>query len=523
MRSSSIFQETTLRFRNAASVRVREVLIESSSIAIALQACRELFGALDRSDTFQANLSRKLWELRASLLYTLMPFDSVELDLAGLLKMIRDDALQIPAANEAVKSLDQGINGLIARPSNPKYLWLKGSIEEANESNESSTTGLVTMMAMGRTFGWPTNAGGCVELPASVQLIDSHKAIASMIFDKVIVLGTCHYLTLRMYSEIFHLGRANGVDVLLYPGERFSLRERLKLPDNAIFRGKLAASRIVHSSDVIRNADDELLVDIDIDNEMKRSMWEMAHGGKSSAEPGLQAARYVLCKDGRGMFVPENTPLLVWAERTNRIDSTSKTVPVEQLAEGNWLVMQLGDTGHLLDLISAEAGFGQKMEKVCDWRPALDALMLTYSTDQIAKEMIANGAQGMSLAQSIRNWADGTVYGPGSQNELRSLLNVLLSHHKLPVQKDIDQYVHDHWIGLKELRGIRLRAGMTLHNSIQPLLAKALSHHELSFENQIVKLENGIQVQLSQVAAVDDQLSWVQESSLLHLKAMRGA
>lgn len=520
MLAMSAFRETTVRFRNAASVRVREIRIDSSPIALLLQACRDLFYSLDRNDPFQASLSRKLWEFRASILYTLMPFDSIELGLAKRFQLIMDDALLVPGAIDGAEGLAQGMEGLIKRQINPKHLWLKESMDEAARLGDSHTTGLVTMMAMGQPFGWPLKTEGSVELPASVRLIDSHKTIASMVFDKIIVPGTCHYLTSRMYSEIFHLGRTNEVDVLLYPGERFSLRDRLKLPEDRVFRGHLAASRVVHSSDVIRNSDDGIVSDID--DQMKRSLWDMAHSGQRNSEPGLIPARYVLCKDGRGMFVRENTHMLIWIERTEQADSAIESVPIEQVAEGDWLVMRPGDTGRLLDLVSAEAGFGKKMETVCDWRPALEALMLTYSADQIAREMLADGAHGVSLAQSICNWADGTVYGPGTPNELRSLINILISHRKLPKPDNLDQYIMDHWTGLRELRGIRLRAGMSLHNSIQSQLANALLNHVQLSENQTVKLENGMLVQLMQVAALDDQISWVHASNLMHLQTMRG-
>jgi len=514
MKTVAAFQETMVRFRNAATVRVREIQVESSSVALVLKACRDLFGVLDRSDDFQAILSRRLWELRASVLFTMLPFDSIELGLAGRLQTIMNDAMQIPAAIEVTNILAKGIHNLIEHPINLKHRWLVENPEHPD------ATGLVTMMAMGQNFGWPSGKGDFSELVGDVQLIDSVKALAAKVFDRIIIPGTCHYFSARMYSEIFHLGRTRTVDVLLYQGERFSMRDRLNLPESTIFRGRLTASRIIHTSDVVLGMDDDL--GVDTDDQIKNSVWELTHEGHRTPGPGLHAARYILFKDGRGMFVPENTHMLVWSESNNDTDSTLENVHVEQVAEGDWLAIRLGDTGRLLDLVSAEAGFGKKMEEVCDWRPALDALMLTYSPDQIAKEMHANGAHGISLAHSLRSWADGTVYGPGTQNELRSLLNVLISHRKLPNQDNLDQYVMDHWKGLKELRGIRLRAGMSLHSNIHHQLANALSNHAVTSENQAVRLENGMQVQLCQVAAVDDQLSWVPHSKLLYLQAMRG-
>ena len=83
------------------------------------------------------------------------------------------------------------------------------------------------MMAMGRTFGWPSTADDLLVAPWPVQVIDTRKYLASAIFDRVIIPGTCHYLSSPFFTELFHEGRTRAVDVLVYPGERFSIASTL--------------------------------------------------------------------------------------------------------------------------------------------------------------------------------------------------------------------------------------------------------------------------------------------------------
>ena len=255
---------------------------------------------------------------------------------------------------------------------------------------------------------------------------------------------------------------------------------------------------------------------------MRDVLWQLTHDGEKSPAPGLIPARYVLCRDARGLFVPTNAHFLVWRGVTSDEDSQLESIPVYRLAEGDWLVMQQTDTGYLLDLESADAGFGQKMEKLCDWRPALGSLLLTASYEEVAEEMLAEGAHGISLAQSLRNWEDGSVYGPGNRNELRVLLTILIRHGKLPEPGNFVQYVAEHWKGLQELRGDRHRAGVHVRREIQRQLSKALEKLGQPSASQAVLLESGVHVQLSQVAALDDQTSWVPTSRLMHLQPMKG-
>lgn len=514
----SPFQETGLRFRNAAKIQVREISVVSRPVGEVLESCRLLFDLLDRGDPYQASLCRKLWVLRTTILFTLLPFDSAEQGLLMQLNAIAEETARIPGAIAATEHLTKAVHVLLEHPDNPKYLRIRTLQDHATEASPSSRTGFLATMAMGRSFGWPMTADGRFDVVGVVNVIDSRKALAESVFNTVIVPGTCHYLSTSLYTELFHQGRAGAVHILLYPGERFALRQRLTLPDSQIFRGRLTTSRIA----CMRESGSAVDMETDTDDRMKEGFWQVTHDGRRTPVPGHRAARYVLCGDGRGLFVPEDAHVLVWRVGDLSEDSELESIPVDRLAEGDWLVMKPSNTGYLLDLESAEDGFGKKMEEACDWRPALVRLLLTVSPEDLAEQMQVAGARGLSLAQSIRNWADGSVYGPGSQNELRVLLLLLIRHGKLPPPDDMGHSVAVHWQALQELRGIRHRAGHNVRREIHCQLSNALEHLGCVDEAQPVLLEGGVRVQLCQVAALDDQTSWVPTSRLLQLQPMKG-
>ncbi len=517
--SMSRFQRTSLRFRNAAMAKVRVVSVDAPAIRPALEACRSLFELLDRGDPYQAALTRQVWELRAHVLFTLLPFDSPEMALLPKLEGISKAAASIPGVRSEATRLDEALRLLFAQPKNPKYQWIVDQPPATSDGSQSDGTAVLAMMAMGRTFGCPVTSDNRLIAPWPVHLIDSRRTIAEGLFDKVIIPGTCHYLSPLLFTELFHEGRARTVDVLVYPGERFSLRKRLSPPESSTFRGRLMSRPIICSMETTTPPETDAR---DTDAWMKEGLWHLTHQGEQSPGPGLISARYILFRDGRGMFVPSAAYFLVWRNDAATEGRQLESVTVDRLAEGDWLAMQPTDTGYLLDIESAAAGFGQKMEDACDWRPALERLLLTASPEEIAEEMRAEGARGVSLEQSLRNWAEGTVYGPGYQSELRALLAVLIEHGKLSASSDFDQYVAEHWKGLRDIRGIRHRAGHHVLSRIHSQLSNALEQLEIPGITGDIFLEGDVRIQLSQVAALDEQTNWIPASRLMHLQPMRG-
>jgi len=519
MSENYAFWQTVRQFRNAVALRVREIPVGSPCVADVVRLSRQIVACLDRSDPFHGALGRRVWSFRTKILFTLHPFDHAELGLRESLKEIVDDASMIPSLALPVRDLVRSTNTLLEQPVNPKLVRATALLDSEAHRAGGARTGIIVAMALGRTFGWPVKLDGMPDMPGDPIIIDSHKTLASSTCDRIIVPGTCHYLSPQMFVDLFYQGRAGEINILLYPGEYFALRKRQIPPDSPAFRGRLTATRVLRSRESIS---DPAEGQPDAAGQNEESVWEMAHDGRRAPLPDHRAARFVLFRDARGLFVPEGAHLLVWKAGRSAEESELDSVPVDRLAEGDWLVLRLSGTRYLLDVESAEEGFGQKLEEACDWRPALERLLLTRSPDEIAEEMHAAGAKGRSLSQSLRNWADGSVYGPGQAGELRALLGVLKNHGKIARPTDMDEYVTAHWNGLQELRGIRQRAGHIVRREICSQLSNALGRMTALPEGGLVALESGVRVKLCQVAAVDDQSAWVPPGRLMDLQLMKG-
>lgn len=516
----SVFRETGARFRNAAGTRVQVFRIGNSNIGMALTACRRMFELLDRADSFQSDLAWKVWEIRAHLLFTLLPFDSPEINLEARASEIAEAAGSLPGATAAANNLASAIRSMIENPINPKYRWITQHSDERTLDGETEGTALLAMKVMGRTFGWPMNAAGQFAGRDGMSIIASYAAISDGIHDRLIVTGTCRYLPPRVLTRLFHEGRARKLDVLVYEGEYFALPGRPSPPDSTVFRGRQTMARIICSNEEV--TEQPLGGEPDADQQMSDLLWNIAHDGEREAMPGLAEARYVLCTDSHGLFVPANAEVTVWRCAESGVMPHLESVRVDQLAEGDFLVMRPTDTSYLLDIASAEQGYEHVLDEACSWRPALERLLLTVGPDEVAKEMVREGAHGLALSQSIRNWADGTVYGPGARREFRALLAVLIRHGKLVPGVSFDQYLSNHWSGLHELRGIRHRAGAKVQQEIRQALERALEHDQDIRNRHSVTLVSGVKVMLHLVAAVDDRPSWIPPQRLMHMQPMKG-
>jgi hypothetical protein len=512
---ASIFQNVVRRFNNIADTSVRETVVASPLAGSLIGACGTILRKIDRGSQDSADLIRRLWRLRTSVLFGVTAFDDPEMALEEQFEEIRSHAARVPDLVPDLDILANCVAELMRTPENPKRSWLLNHLGSSADADDPGSCEIAVFVAM---------TGGCFSSPAlrlilpdQVTVIESRSQLLGQVFDSIVVLGTCQYLSSRTFTELFYMGCAKRMEVLCYPGEYFALRERPVLPECQLAKGRLNVRRIA----VSRQTNDEHC-EPDSDSELAERLWDSVHDGERSEKPGHDRAKYVLLGNDRGFFVPvEGYSVLVWRDGCMGQPSLL-AAGAEDLAEDDLLVMQPGDTGKMLDLLSSKAGFEKKLEESCDWRPALERFLLAGTPEELAADMHGEGAQGLALTQSIRQWAEGSIYGPGHRNELRALLSVLLARGYLEPPNDLEAFVDAHWQGLQEARGIRHRAGFLVRQEISAQVIDALGRQEHLQDGHLLNLASGLVLQVRRVVAVDDRVSWVLPSQLLDLKPIRG-
>lgn len=120
MVDTSIFSRTARVFENVRNSSLRTHSIENPSISMIVRTSSRLFQMLDRSDPAQTEISRRLWVLRSSILFTLLPFDDSALNLREQVMQLAAASRGLPDANSLLESLTSEVMNIVTTGRNPK-------------------------------------------------------------------------------------------------------------------------------------------------------------------------------------------------------------------------------------------------------------------------------------------------------------------------------------------------------------------------------------------------------------------
>lgn len=513
----SLFLNTDQRFRNCREPVIKSVSVGSEPIIEFLQATREFFDKFERGSPDQGEMIRKLWWLRTTVLFTNRPFDDNVIMLHEQFDSFSKDANRFPDLAEGLNNLEIAIESLLHSPRNPKGEWLDVYSRSINGSKNCLTaTGFLSAMV------WRSRRKEVFDgLSNRFIMIDSPMSLRSSPLETIILPGSCHYLSTRMFEEIFHMGHATEIVALLYPGERCSSRKRLSLPPCLLFK-----NRSNHEPTAFSLKNDLPSHPIgDTDQLAKDLIWDVAHGGERSPNPGLVEVRYLLLEDERGFFVRSGLNSVLIYRKSSRNEPILIAASVDDISEGDWLIVKSDATDRLTELFSSRAGFDRIYADACDWKPALERYLLENSPEDLAEIMRAKGADGLALASSIRNWVEGNTYGPGHHKNLEILLAVLIETNCLDQPENFEAFVSKHWDDLRKLRGIGHHAEAAAHAHLIERIRSAIKESDWTPGNDghmDLHIGSGIDVRLLRIAAIDDRNAWVPPESIGQLRPMRG-
>lgn len=440
--------------------------IEFAPASRLIRASARLFQILDRDEPIQAEISRQLWILRSTILFTMLPFDHPALNLQQQLVELKCASGGLPNATPLLESIRQEVSDLVRIACNPKQEWL---LKALSEVSMGGTLGILSALSAGRAPGWPPNSTDLI--PGSsgrVVSIKSRKDLESNVFEKIILPCGCRNAPTSLLSCLLHSGWADRFVVLLYPGEIFHVPGRLTLPVDRIFEGRLARIDLEQERIVIAAEDSHPGVDAWINE----AFWQGLHGAARANTnlPDHIPANYVLFSDGTGAFFHERGSVISVPENgaiSSEYDLSS--IPVEAVQEGDLVVLRSGASGLLLDEASdrilGDTGNENLFEMATDWKDALGALLVTHSCEEVAQALSARGAP--TRAVSIHQWAGPDVLGPGSEHVFRELIALLSEKGKIPIGgAELQSYSDSRWKSLQGLRGVRHKAGNLIRNEL---------------------------------------------------------
>jgi hypothetical protein len=519
----STFQDASAIYENIKVSKLVKNQIASRAIGEVMRWSSRLFQILDRSDPLQADISRRLWVLRSTILFTLLPFGDPVLAIRQQMTDLARASTGLPDAAPTIESLGKAIEDVLSSDSNPKLDWLLRMLE-AHSGVEQSKVGFLIRLSAGSAPGWPPDvATRLPEIAQHITFINSRADLRSGLFGKIILPCACRNTAPALLEEIIHSGRARTVDVLMYPEEKFNVSRRLSLPDCGLFKGRIQKTKIEQETAEVSDTS------ISVDTWINEAFWQGIHGGERSAAANLVSANYVLFSDGTGTFFPANGHVPVLPSTGSlRDESDLRFANVGNLSEGDLVVMRVGDSNFLLDetsdrLMQNDLGDNLVVDAT-DWKDALDALLITHSCDEVSQLLSERGVR--VSAASIHQWAGPDVLGPGSQKVFAALIELLGARGKIALAGDaLHQYSELKWKSLQNLRSVRQRAGNMIRHELLQKLVERFHDGIGNLGNRTavqIEGETGTELLVLKVSSADQKLSFVQPSMLGRLDDHRG-
>lgn len=515
--SNDLFSRTSKIYENASSSCLKRHEIEFPPAAKIIQASSRLFQILDRSDSHQTEISRRLWVLRSSILFTALPFSDPALRLLEQAKELDQLSRVLPDSAQLIETLIKCVSEIVDIGQNPKREWLLRTLNEETEANEGRV-GVLSALSAGRPPGWPTErSNDLLALSGRIVPIRSKRDLVSTLFNQVILPCACRNTPFSLLSALLYSGVTARIDVLLYPGEKFQIPRRLILPGDQIFNQRLQKTEVEYET--VSIAGDPSLSAVD--TWMNEAFWQGLHGGSRNGTPGFSPANYMLFSNGTGTFLPENGRVLtIKTDGAVTDESDLCTVPVEDICEGDLVILRSGDSGFLLDDASDRImnGMGNErlFEMATDWKVPLEALLVTHSYEEVAEKLRERGVASSAL--SIHQWVGPDVLGPGDERVFRELINLLADKGKIKKSdQELIGYTESRWNCLKELRGVRHKAGNQIRRDLFKALFSRISagNKELA-DGECIHIEGdtGAELLILRVSSVDYNTAYVAPARL---------
>jgi hypothetical protein len=480
---------------------------------------------LDRSDPVQAEVSLRLWVLRSSILFTVLPFDDPALRLQLLMNELEQSSRGLPDATRSIETLKMHVTNIVGVGQNPKRELLLRILDESIAKDEGKF-GIFCTLSAGRSPGWPSERNAqLTSLSDHLMLIGSRKHMSANVFGTVILPCACVNTPFSLLSDLFFSGCAASLEMLLYKGERFQLPKRLELPIDSMFAGRLQKTEIEQEVGVI-SSETSLSA---VDTWVNESFWQGLHGADRNSSHNFVPASYMLFCDGTGTFFPANGRILSLPSDGDVTDEADLClVRVESVSEGDLIVLRSGDSGFLLDeatdrIMSSEENESM-FEIATDWKDALEALLVTHSNKEISQLLRERGAP--TSAASIHQWCGPDVLGPRDELVFRNLIILLADKGKIKkAGLELNSYIDSRWNSLQGLRSVRHKAGNLIRQELfKALFSRLKNGNSKLLGGEIIHIEGdaGAELLILRVSSVDRNPAYVPPSRLGQVDDLKG-
>lgn len=465
-----------------------------------LKGSSMMFESLERDDPFQREIMRRLWVLRATVLFTLLPFDHENLGLENCARSLLEMARCVPSAMEHAERVNEITRYLQQNPANPKRERITELLDK--DCLHGRRTCIVAVLSPGVVPGWPPAIFEELRAhQAMPTIISSRKVLFAGVFDRTILPSNGRNCSTQMMHDLNYACRSRTVDIFTYAREYFRPPSRHILPPSRVF------SMPVRPEEPEESEEEHFLEKIDgWHNEEFWTAVRKNYGAVScpvtSAIPeAVVKARYVIFANATGTFLPEDRKVI---EISDLIDGRATIQDfggryprkhASDLEAGDLVVLRLSGSGDYLEQVAdgliRTDGKGNLRDRATDWKAVLRTTLELHGADTVAKRLAAIGYP-LSFPDYVWVWTTDLIISPRKEGEFRDLVGIISELGQLR-GKDPLEYAASRWRFIRELKQYHLQAGN--------LIRKAMLSRLTDLINERACIDDFMQISLANVDA----------------------
>lgn len=516
------------RYANAASCRLRKIVIDYSLFADIASCCARVFSLVDREDDHQRQLARSVWLLKSTIAQTLLPFDDSRLGIQPMVEKLVRQAETVPSVSATVKALSDAVASLVLLGRNPKRDMFVDALAQA--ASRADSTAVFAGLQGGLTPGWPATIDPSQDFPAGTcTVLRTRKDIADSGFSTIVIPGTLRFASTPIAIDLLHGGRARNVVLLAYRRENVFTPEPLGLPiDTRFHRAMRTSEEVEVEVQVVEDADDQPLDQWANDTFWHEIRNQHAGGGPLSERDVTVPARFVLFADGSGTFLPDEGSVVEISrllDRPGQPLAGAGQLPrksVRDLEERDLVMMRLRGSGDYLDEVAdrlmEREGQASLRDDATAWKGDLFRALKLHGEGIVARHAREAGLK-LRSASYLWTWASDVVIAPHDVESFRALMRALGDLQVCVESDSSDEYALHKWAEMERLKIFHQRAASEIRKALLErvhMLVAARSHVDVVESIQLPGLEAG-SIGLLRVSAVDVSSMRVPFSRLFHL------
>ena len=524
---SSIYAKVNRRFANISQFTVVMHSVEDNVISGNVNAIKEIFRTLDRSDDDVKNLASLLWVYKTILNATLIPLSDPMLRLKDRYQEILPLLTRHNIDPVLINTFRDCAERLWVNHKNNKFdRLLNIAIDVILETDSIGILGKIM-------YGDDPTCMNCAisslaELEMVFTNIDSKGQLNGETFQKIFIVSPPMRGSINVMKSIFYTGVAPEVNCILYDHEHFHVPPRLELPISPNFKKSVHRFKIspVRATDPALNTVDG--EESELDSWVEEGFWNDIHGGSRTKITRSIAAHYVLFDGAEGVFIPAQSRVLhlrkkIGSEGVKIFSYDLSYAEILDLAEGDYVLLRKNSDGFLIDEEIDDVDDGAFLDKITDWKNALSALLLTKDYAEIAHLMCSKGVT--VTPTKIKSWEGGDGIAPHSEIEFRALIAVLGDEGKLnPNIENVKKYAADTWADIRKYIVSRQQAGNKARRNILEELLSRIKGLDIDSDDgaKNLDLQLGQNMLIRRVASIDHTVSYVSQSSPYKIEALKG-